>query len=67
MMDDEWQKLNDNLRRMKEQEEGMFAEIKKDSDDTITEECKQESKINHAVDKKVSESNIGSEMTNRCV
>ena len=35
MTDDEWCKLDDNLRRMEEQEEGIFAEIKKHSDDTI--------------------------------
>ena len=35
MTDDEWGNLDDNLRRMEEQEEGIFAEIKKHSEDTI--------------------------------
>ena len=35
MTDDEWCILDDNLRRMEEQEQAIFAEIKKHSDDTI--------------------------------
>ena len=52
------------LRRMEEQEEGIFSEIKNYSEDIVMEECTRESKINQVVDKKVSESNIGSGVTN---
>ena len=34
MSDEEWGKLDDNLTRMEEQEEGIFAEIKKHSEMT---------------------------------
>ena len=33
MTDEEWGNLDDNLTRMEEQEEGIFAEIKKHSED----------------------------------
>ena len=33
MTDEEWGNLDDNLRRMEEQEEGIFTEIKKHSED----------------------------------
>ena len=35
MTDDGWGNLDDNLRRVEEQEEGIFAEIKRHSEDTI--------------------------------
>ena len=37
MTDEEWGNLDDRLTRMEEQEEGIFAEIKKHSDDIGSE------------------------------
>ena len=68
MTDDDWRRFNDDIRQMKEQNIE-FAEWKRHSDDTIKdhkgrtkevreqrEECKQESKLNQGMDKKVSDS-----------
>ena len=45
MTDEEWGNLDDNLTRMEEQEEGIFAEIKKHSDDIGSQMTNDKSKI----------------------
>ena len=37
MTDDEWRRLDDNLRQMEEQEMGIFAEMKKHSEGTMND------------------------------
>ena len=49
MTDEEWGILDDNLTRMEEQEEGIFAEIKKHSDDIGSKMTNSNGKIVEAI------------------
>ena len=49
MTDEEWGNLEDNFRQMEEQEEGIFAEIKKHSDDTGSKMTNNKGKIVEAI------------------
>ena len=64
MTDEEWGNLDNNLTRMEEQEEGIFAEIKKHSDDIDSKMTNDKGKIVEVI---VVESKTCLLYTSRCV